>query len=144
MNADHTSGERIDLPGDLIHLKNYCATLGHKMNHNFNYNCKEGWVTEPAISQLFISFVRFVYHPRHGMIPCAKADRSIQKGEELFLHYGYDPLNCPLWYKEALDRFLNDNPELELWEVADPNRLVSISCSTFHAFSLELKKHARN
>ena len=30
INADHSSGERIDLPGDLIHLSNYAATLGHK------------------------------------------------------------------------------------------------------------------
>ena len=41
VNADHTSGERIDLPGDLIHLTHYCATLGHKMNHSFDYNCEE-------------------------------------------------------------------------------------------------------
>jgi len=107
VNADHTSGERIDLPGDLIHLTHYCATLGHKMNHSFDYNCEE-W---------------FADHPRHGVIPCARAARSIRAGEELFLHYGYDPNNCPPWYKQALHSFLQENTELELWEAADPHRL---------------------
>ena len=41
VNADHTTGERIDLPGELVYTEKYCATLGHKMNHHFNYNCKE-------------------------------------------------------------------------------------------------------
>ena len=63
INADHSSGERIDLPGDLIQINNYAATLGHKMNHNFDYNCRE-W---------------FCDHPRHGIIPCALADRNIQQ-----------------------------------------------------------------
>ena len=63
INADHSSGERIDLPGDLIEINNYAATLGHKMNHNFDYNCRE-W---------------FCDHPRHGIIPCALADRDIEK-----------------------------------------------------------------
>ena len=108
VNADHSSGERIDLPGDLIHLHNYSATLGHKMNHNFDYNCSE-W---------------FFSHPRHGTIPCAVAIRDISQGQELFLHYGYDPNNCPLWYKEAVEEYLRENPEYDLWNVVDPNRLV--------------------
>ena len=67
VNADHSSGERIDLPGDLIHTTNYCATLGHKMNHNFEYNCSE-W---------------FFDHPRHGTIPCAVAITDIPSGRYL-------------------------------------------------------------
>ena len=30
VNADHSSGERIDLPGELVTTSVYCATLGHK------------------------------------------------------------------------------------------------------------------
>ena len=26
-------------------------------------------------------------------------NRDIVAGEELFLHYGYDPRNCPSWYR---------------------------------------------
>ena len=55
MNADHSSGERIDLPGDLIYMENYCATVGHKMNHNFSYNCKEWWV-DAIIVIICVSF----------------------------------------------------------------------------------------
>lgn len=108
INADYKSGERIDLPGDLIYTNNYCATLGHKMNHSFQPNCTE-W---------------FVDHPRFGIIPCAKATRPIAAGEEFFLHYGYDPLGCPPWYKEALEQFLEDNPDIEPGDAANPDRLV--------------------
>ena len=30
VNADHSSGERMDLPGELVTTAAYCATLGHK------------------------------------------------------------------------------------------------------------------
>ena len=51
----------MDLPGELVSTDNYCATLGHKINHNFNYNCTE-W---------------FCQHPRHGLIPCITAVTDI-------------------------------------------------------------------
>ena len=79
------------------------------MNHNFDYNCTE-W---------------FFQHPRHGTIPCALADRDIRQGEELFLHYGYDYNNCPVWYRQAAQEFLELHPELDIWQVVDVNRLVS-------------------
>jgi len=107
VNADYKSGERIDLPGDLIYTENYRATLGHKMNHSFEPNCTE-W---------------FVEHPRHGLVPCAVARVEVEEGEELFLHYGYDPLNCPSWYGSALESYLALHPELTVSEVADPERL---------------------
>ena len=84
---------------------------GHKMNHSFDYNCSE-W---------------FFDHPRHGTIPCVLAVRDISQGEELFLHYGYDPNNCPGWYKEELQEYLSHHPDLDLWEVADHTRLVRFS-----------------
>jgi SET domain-containing protein len=58
------------------------------------------------------------------LIPCTKAITDIQAGEEIFLHYGYDPRNCPSWYGPTLDKFLDDNPDLEQMEAADPERLV--------------------
>ena len=82
----------------------------HKMNHSFDYNCTE-W---------------FFDHPRHGTIPCALADRDISRGEELFLHYGYDPNNCPAWYRLAVEDFLSQHPDLDIGQVVDPNRLVSL------------------
>ncbi len=51
----------------------------------------------------------------------------LASGEELFLHYGYDPLNCPAWYKEAIDAYLAANTDLELWQVADPERQARLT-----------------
>ena len=31
VNADHSSGERMDLPGELVNLDTYTATLAHKV-----------------------------------------------------------------------------------------------------------------
>ena len=58
--------------GDLIYLENYRATLAHKINHNFHYNCTE-W---------------FFQHPRHGLIPSIIATSDLKQGQELYLHYG--------------------------------------------------------
>ena len=107
-NTEDVWGERMDLPGDLVDTENYRATLGHKINHNLDYNCTE-W---------------FFQHPRHGLIPCITAIRDISEGEELYLHYGYDPRNCPPWYEELLTDFLSRHPELQLEQAADPKRLV--------------------
>lgn len=62
-NTEEVWGERMDLPGDLVNTDQYCATLGHKINHHFTYNCTE-W---------------FCRHPRHGLIPCITAVRDIQE-----------------------------------------------------------------
>ena len=62
-NTEEVWGERMDLPGDLVNTDQYCATLGHKINHHFTYNCTE-W---------------FCQHPRHGLIPCITAVRDIQE-----------------------------------------------------------------
>ena len=105
VNADHSSGERIDLPGELAETGYYCATLGHKMNHSFEYNCAE-W---------------FFEHPRHGTVPCAVARTAVAAGQELLLHYGYDPANCPEWYRQAMAAFLADRPELAVENIASPD-----------------------
>ena len=90
VNADYTSGLRMDIPADFVHLNRYKATMGHKMNHSFAPNCVE-W---------------FAYHPRFGLIPCEKTLRAIKAGEELFLDYEYDPYNCPDWFEPALRNFV--------------------------------------
>jgi len=106
-NTGEVWGERMDIPVSHLETSSYSATLGHKVNHCFVYNCTE-W---------------FFDHPRHGLIPCTRATRDIAAGEELFLHYGYDPRNCPSWYREALDVFLDKNPDLTEEEVANPERM---------------------
>ena len=51
VNADYISGLRMDIPAELAtDLSQYCATLGHKMNHSFQSNC----------------FAWFFDHPRKG------------------------------------------------------------------------------
>merc|ERR1712080_157020 len=75
INADYKSGERIDLPGDLIHTANYRATLGHKMNHSFVPNCTE-W---------------FVDHPRFDVIPCAKVPEPSRPARSFSFTTGTTP-----------------------------------------------------
>ena len=86
INADYTSGERMDIPAEFISRDKYRATLGHKVNHSFKPNCRE-W---------------FYNHPRFGVIPSIVAKRQIEAGEELLLDYEYDPYNCPQWFLAAL------------------------------------------
>ena len=56
---------------------------------------------------------------------CYKMSWLLYSGSELFLHYGYDPNNCPAWYREAVNQYLREHPDIDLWNVIDPNRLVS-------------------
>jgi hypothetical protein len=89
INADYESGERMDIPPEHVDLDNYCASLGHKLNHSFQANC-EMWVFD---------------HPRFGLIPCERTKWKVLAGEELFLDYEYDPYNCPSWFKDQLVAF---------------------------------------
>ncbi len=101
INADYASGERMDIPEDCIDTNNYCATLGHKLNHSFQPNCEE-W---------------FFDHPRFGLLPCERTLRDIEAGEELFLDYEYDPYNCPEWFRDQLIAFKKQKSEEELSEL---------------------------
>jgi len=93
----------MNIPEEFVSLKNYCATLGHKMNHSFTPNCYE-W---------------FFDHPRFGVIPCEKATRFIKAGEELFLDYEYDPYNCPRWFREELIKHIQSLSPDNLDELAE-------------------------
>ena len=44
--------------------------------------------------------------PRFGLIPCIISSTHIEKGEEIFIHYGYTLQNCPEWFSEA---WIKDN-----------------------------------
>ena len=74
-------------------ISSYRATLAHKANHSFlKHNCK------------FIS----VIHPRHGPIAAIQSLRTIAKGEELLVFYGYRPDGfVSRWYAEAYKKELN-------------------------------------
>ena len=71
----------IDIPEKFWELKNYNASLAHKTNHSFMPNSE------------FMVFD----HPRFGVIPCVLSTHDIKKGEEIFVHYGYDLDGCPDW-----------------------------------------------
>ena len=40
-------------------------------------------------------------HPRFGLVPSILSTQDIGKGEEVFVHYGYELDDCPDWYEEA-------------------------------------------
>ena len=72
------------IPEQYWNISNYRATLGHKLNHSFKY----------AKGTLRLS-----YHPRFGKIPSVVALTDIDKGEEIFMNYGYKPwYPVPEWY----------------------------------------------
>jgi histone-lysine N-methyltransferase SETD7 len=61
----------MDLPEKYTSVDCYKASLGHKINHSFNPNCK--W--------------DIIIHPVFGRIPRIVSLREIQPGEELTCHY---------------------------------------------------------
>ena len=116
VNADFTSGERMDIPQEFVSRENYTATLGHKVNHSFVPNCFE-W---------------FLDHPRFGVIPCHKTKRDLKKGEELFLDYEYDPYNCPAWFELALRRFAETSDEEKLEKLNRRyHKFVELECGIY-------------
>ena len=52
------------------------------MNHSFNPNCE--W--------------RHAVHPCYGKIPAIATIKDVNKGDELFVHYGIDMEEAPDWY----------------------------------------------
>ena len=81
----------IDVPPEWASTTNYCATLGHKVNHSF----------APHANLEF----DFSEHPRFGMIRCARTLRDIDEGEELLWDYGYAKGTRvgPEWFVAAED-----------------------------------------
>lgn len=124
VNADFTSGERMDIPEDCVSLSSYRATLGHKVNHSFVPNCSE-W---------------FFDHPRFGVVPCERTVRDVRAGEELTLDYEYDPFNAPEWFTTALERFVAEADD-DCLELLNPRytRYVRHECGIrdFKAYVFE-------
>ena len=73
---DCDSGEaHIDIPNHLGEgLSNFAATLGHKLNHQFDPN---------------VQFVGFLDSPRFGPVQAFSALKDIKEGEEMFINYYY-------------------------------------------------------
>ena len=81
-DIDNDDTERVDMPVQFRSTKNYCATVGHKINHSFNPNCK---------------FSKYI-HPMFGPIPCIITTEHVIAGQELFTYYKYLLSDCPAWY----------------------------------------------
>ena len=79
---EEDSLERMDIPVKMRDLGEYCATLGHKINHSFSPNCQFSHYS----------------HPLYGEIPCVVTTQHVDKGEELFSYYHYLLSDCPEWY----------------------------------------------
>lgn len=85
----------IDVPEEYSTTDAYCATLGHKVNHSTNPNCK------------YDPFV----HPRFGNIKCIRTLHPITAEEELTCDYGYEHKipgtsisDLPSWFEENRPR----------------------------------------
>lgn len=79
-------GQFYDAPPFYRDLKNYRHTLGHKVNHKFPGHTNAGF------SEMM--------HPFHGPIGCILADKSIKRGEEIFVSYNIEVPDGPDWYRQ--------------------------------------------
>ena len=66
--------EYLDIPPKCASLNNYRASLGHKINHSFQPNCK--WDQ--------------IIHPVFGRIPSIVTLMDLKAGTELTCHYMID------------------------------------------------------
>lgn len=73
----------LDIPTDMTSIKEYNATLGHKICHSFTPNTE----------------LETFYHPRFGIIKCLISVKEIEEGEEIFVNYQYSLSCSPDWYK---------------------------------------------
>jgi histone-lysine N-methyltransferase SETD7 len=77
--------EYLDLMPEAWSHKQYCATLGHKVNHSFSPNCE---------------FAKF-QHPRFGKTALAiRTLVDVKEGDELTCNYKYDCNDAPIWYTD--------------------------------------------
>ena len=71
---------------EYMSLKKYSTTLGHKWNHNFDFNAQ------------FWS----LFHPKFGDIMWVEAAKDIKRGQEVEIDYGFRKGCGPKWYKEVV------------------------------------------
>ena len=84
----------LDIPYDIgQNASRYQATVGHKINHSFS--------SANARVTLYDS-------ARFGIVNAiaTRQDKTILKGDELFLHYGYTYHAGPSWYKQLFRDFI--------------------------------------
>ena len=98
----------MDILPECVSLNNYRASLGHKLNHSFQPNCK--WDT--------------ILHPTFGRIPAIKTLMDLKAGTELTCHYMIDmgeaaTVDALQWYVDLWDKFSFSNGG----EDQDANRL---------------------
>jgi len=72
----------LDILPEYQSTANYTSTLAHKVNHSFKSNCE--WT--------------HALHPCYGKVPAIFTLEDLEKGDELFIHYGYDMDAAPQWY----------------------------------------------
>ena len=75
----------LDILPDAAAYKDYKASLGHKVNHNWEPNCMYSKYNHPVFG-----------HTALGI----KTIRRVERREELTTNYRYDADNCPDWYAQ--------------------------------------------
>ena len=87
-----TTSEFLDILPQHQSLDNYCASLGHKINHSFEPNCR--WDN--------------IEHPTFGRVPRIVTMVDLEAGEEVTCHYminigeAYDHKDFK-WYADLWD-----------------------------------------
>ena len=92
---NHFGPLQINVPEQYWNISSYRATLGHKVNHSFKHKK-----------------ARFgaAYHPRFGDICSVVAESDIEKGEEIFVDYGYPTwAEVPEWYSAVYKEEMGDD-----------------------------------
>lgn len=92
--------EHMDIPARYQSIKDYSATLGHKVNHSFDPN------------MLF----DVAEHPCYGRVPALRTLRRVRAGEELCAHYTMDMENAYDWYREAWEVYSTGGHQMERLE----------------------------
>jgi histone-lysine N-methyltransferase SETD7 len=82
-------GMDLDVPPPYDDKNYYCATLGHKANHDIR-------------SRRNASYDR-AWHPRFGDIRCIRAVKDIAKDEEILVDYTYSKEDQPEWWPKNND-----------------------------------------
>lgn len=86
---DGTEGVALSVPVEDATTNQYCATLGHKINH--------------ASGNTVNTEFDFCMHPRFGEIRSIVTTKNVRKDEELFADYGYGDfkeLKPPSWFTD--------------------------------------------
>jgi len=98
------TSDYMDIPPEYVSLNRYTASLGHKINHSFDPNCRWGTVE----------------HPTFGRVPRVVTIKDLKAGTELTCHYMIDmeeAVECYdhlKWYVDLWDEFSKNANERNL------------------------------